>query len=68
MRIHAHCWQFFRPNRKLAFEIYICQAGWPFGLYQHAYLALWDNAWHSGLSVKLFRALFTVERISLLKS
>lgn len=67
MRIHAHCWQFSTPSRKRAFEIYVCQAGCIFGFHRHAYLALWDNKWHSGLGVKLFRVLFMVEKISLLK-
>lgn len=65
MRIHAHCWQFFTPSRKWSFEIYACRAGAHlFGFSRHAYHALWDNKWHSGLSVKLFRVLFTVEKIN----
>ena len=64
MRVHSHYWQFFAPNRRWVFEVYVCQAGPLFGAFRHSHEATWDNARHSGISVKLFRVLFTVEKIS----
>lgn len=45
-------------------EVYVCQRGNLFGIYRHAYNALWDSAWHEGVSVKLFRVLIKLEKIS----